>query len=142
MGETVLITSGAGFVGSSLALLFKREHPKSRVIAFDNLRRRGSELNLIRLKQAGVEFVHGDIRNPEDLESVGGISLLVDCAAEPSVLAGYGGSPNYVIRTNLDGAVNCLEHARRHQELRSNIAGGTQIPGWSQTLEIRDPRVN
>ncbi len=115
MRESILVTGGAGFVGSSLSMLFKRDHPEIRVIAFDNLRRRGSELNLGRLKQMGVEFVHGDIRNPEDLEAIGDVGLLIDCAAEPSVLAGYGGSPSYVIRTNLDGTINCLEFARKHK---------------------------
>ena len=37
------------------------------VIAFDNLRRRGSEMNLPRLKAEGVRFVHGDVRSLADL---------------------------------------------------------------------------
>ena len=71
------------------------------VVALDNLKRRGSELNLERLKSGGVEFVHGDIRQSADLEEVGGIDLLIECSAEPSVLAGYDSSPRYVIDTNL-----------------------------------------
>jgi nucleoside-diphosphate-sugar epimerase len=45
----ILITGGAGFVGSHLSLSFKREKPDSTVIAFDNLKHRGSELALQRL---------------------------------------------------------------------------------------------
>ena len=41
--------------------------PYVRLIALDNLHRRGSELNLPRLARAGVRFVHGDIRSLEDL---------------------------------------------------------------------------
>jgi nucleoside-diphosphate-sugar epimerase len=37
----ILITGGADFVGSHLALLFKRDMPDSIVIALDNLKRRG-----------------------------------------------------------------------------------------------------
>lgn len=112
---TVLVTGGAGFVGSNLALMFKRDHADRRVVALDNLRRRGSELALPRLRAGGVEFQHGDIRNPEDLAEVGAFDLLLECSAEPSVHAGYDGSPDYLIHTNLVGTKNCLEAARRHR---------------------------
>ncbi len=110
--KSVLITGGCGFVGSSLALLCKERRPDSRIVCLDNLRRRGSELNIPRLKAAGIEFLHGDVRDRADLEAAGDIDLLVECSAEPSVLAGYGASPDYVIDTNLTGAINCLELAR------------------------------
>jgi CDP-paratose 2-epimerase len=110
----LLITGGAGFVGSSLALAFRRDHPDWKVVAFDNLKRRGSELAISRLRAAGVEFHHGDVRCADDLEALGPVDLLIECSAEPSVHAGYQDAPNYVISTNLGGTVNCLEHLRRH----------------------------
>ena len=55
----ILVTGGAGFVGSHLALALKEKFSSSNVIALDNLKRRGSELNLSRLSQGGVEFMHG-----------------------------------------------------------------------------------
>lgn len=113
--ETILITGGAGFVGSNLSVCFKKEYPYSRILAFDNLRRRGSELNIPRLRENGVEFFHGDIRYPEDLELGCKVDLLLECSAEPSVLAGYGESPQYLIDTNLVGAINCLEVARKNR---------------------------
>jgi CDP-paratose 2-epimerase len=61
-----------------------------------------------------VEFIHGDIRSMDDLASVGPANILVEASAEPSVHAGYGGDANYAIHTNLFGAANCLEYARRH----------------------------
>ena len=110
----ILITGGAGLVGSHLALSFKRENPDSTVIAFDNLKRRGSELALHRLAAGGVEFRHGDIRNPEDLADTGSFDLLIECSAEPSVQAGLYGGERYLINTNLIGTINCLDHAHRH----------------------------
>ena len=110
----ILITGGAGFVGSQLALRFKEANPAARVVAFDNLRRRGAELNLPLFRKRGIDFAHGDIRLFSDLEDVGaGFDLIVDAAAEPSVLAGLTGSPLYVTGANLTGSLNCLEMARR-----------------------------
>jgi len=114
MKKTILITGGAGFVGSNLALSFIKKYPSLSIIVLDNLKRRGSELNLPRLKEAGIHFLHGDIRNPEDLVTEP-FDVLLECSAEPSVLAGFGESPAYVINTNLIGTVNCLEAARKYQ---------------------------
>jgi CDP-paratose 2-epimerase len=110
----ILITGGAGFVGSHLGLRFKQENPDSTVVAFDNLKRRGSELALHRLAAGGVEFRHGDVRNPEDLADTGSFDLLVECSAEPSAQAGLYGGERYLVNTNLIGTVNCLDCARRH----------------------------
>ncbi len=110
--ERVLVTGGAGFVGSHVALALKGKWTQARVTAFDNLHRRGSELNLPRLREAGVEFVHGDIRSLADLTGLEKPDLIVECSAEPSAQAGYGGSPAYLIDTNLIGCYHCLELAR------------------------------
>lgn len=101
-------------MGSALALQFKQAYPACRVIALDNLKRRGSELNLPRLRQACVEFVHGDIRNAEDFDALPPVEAVVEASAEPSVLAGLTSAPDYLINTNLSGTVNCLNYARRH----------------------------
>ena len=116
MHERILITGGAGFAGSALAMSIKRRFPDTTVYAFDNLKRRGSEINLPRLRAAGVEFVHGDVRSLPDLLAVPKTpDLLIEASAEPSAQAGYGGSPQYLIDTNLSGCYNCLELARRNQ---------------------------
>lgn len=109
----VLITGGAGFVGSNLAVSLAGRHPEWEVLALDNLYRRGSQLNLPRLEEAGVEFVRGDVREPADLERLDGISALIECSAEPSVMSGVDGDTGYLVHTNLTGAYNCLELARR-----------------------------
>lgn len=112
--ERILITGGCGFAGSNLALKLRSDYPKAKIIAFDNLKRRGSELNVQRLKDHGVDFIHGDIRVIEDFNEVGEISVLIEAAAEPSVLSGLDSTPDYVINTNLFGTVNCLNYARKY----------------------------
>ena len=111
----VLITGGAGFVGANLAVALKTAFAGLKVTAFDNLKRRGSELNLPRLREHGVQFLHGDIRCREDVADWPKFDLLIDCAAEPSVQAGLDGSPLPLIENNLSGTIYCLETARRHQ---------------------------
>ena len=108
----LLITGGAGFVGAKTAISLSHRHPCWEVTAFDNLRRRGAELNLRRLRVAGVAFVHGDVRVLDDLLCLGELDALLECSAEPSALAGVEGSPDYVVNANLLGAYNWLELAR------------------------------
>jgi CDP-paratose 2-epimerase len=81
----VLITGGAGFVGSNLAILFREAFPGLRVTVPDNLRRRGSELNLPRLAKAGILFRHGDVRIADDFADLPRFDLLIDCSSESSV---------------------------------------------------------
>jgi CDP-paratose 2-epimerase len=109
----VLVTGGAGFIGANVAIGLAAPHPDWEIQALDNLKRRGSELNLPRLREAGVLFEHGDVRVLDDLVGLGEVDAVVECSAEPSALAGFDGSPDYVIKSNLLGAYNCLELARR-----------------------------
>ena len=109
MSRRILITGGAGFVGANVAVGLAARHPDWELVALDNLRRRGSELNLPRLREHGVTFVHGDVRVLDDVLGAGEPDAIVECSAEPSVLAGG----DYVVQSNLVGAYHCLELARR-----------------------------
>jgi CDP-paratose 2-epimerase len=104
------VTGGAGFVGANVAVALRTRHPDWEVAALDNLHRRGSELNLDRLRAAGVEFVKGDVRERADIEAAGPFTAMVECSAEPSVMA----SPDVLVPINLFGAHNCFDVARSH----------------------------
>ena len=92
-------------------MTLRREFPGTEIVAMDNLYRRGSELNVPRLEQAGVQFHRGDVRDANAFPP-GSFDVLIECSAEPSVLAGQDGSPDYVFQTNLVGAYQCLEKTR------------------------------
>ena len=110
--KNLLITGGAGFIGSNLAVGFKQKYPQLKVCALDNLSRRGSKLNLPRLKENNIKFIRADVRNPKDLNLDFDADLMIECSAEPSVMAGLD-DPLYIINNNLVGTVNCLELCRK-----------------------------
>lgn len=112
---SILITGGCGFIGSNLAVAFRKRG--DRVVVLDNLSRRGSEILLERVRAAGAEFVRGDIREPQDLEQVAGpIDLLIECSAEPSVLVGVNGNDaEFMVQNNLVGSLHCFEFARKRR---------------------------
>lgn len=111
----ILVCGGAGFVGSSICMYLSEKYPDYKILSFDNLRRRGSELNISKLTKQGITFIHGDIRNKEDLENIPFFDVLIDASAEPSVLAGLDSNPNYVIQNNLIGTINCLQICHKYK---------------------------
>jgi CDP-paratose 2-epimerase len=135
----LLITGGAGFVGSNLAVSLANRHPDWDVLALDNLYRKGSELNLPRLEGAGVEFVEGDVREPGQLQRLPELTALIECSAEPSVMSGVNGDTGYLVHTNLTGAYNCLELARRDGAFVVFLSTSRVYPVEPQTrLELEE----
>ena len=61
MKKNLLITGGAGFVGSNLAIFLKKHLPDCRILCLDNLQRRGTRMNIARLKDHGISFIKGDV---------------------------------------------------------------------------------
>jgi CDP-paratose 2-epimerase len=109
----VLITGICGFVGSRMARIFREQMADVQITGIDNLSRRGAETNLAVLRGLGCAFVHGDVRNAEDVAELAPADWIVDCAANPSVLAGINGGSGQLVAHNLVGTLNLLEKCRR-----------------------------
>jgi len=109
----ILITGAAGFVGYQIARYCKEYYANATLIGIDNLSRRGSEHNVPLLKELGCSFFHGDIRNKEDVDDLPKADWVIDCAANPSVLAGLKGSSFGLINNNLIGTIYLLEKCKR-----------------------------
>ncbi len=111
----VLITGICGFAGGAVALELQRLIEGLEIIGFDNLSRPGSERNRHALQAKGIRFLHGDLRNPSDLENLPKVDWVIDAAANPSVLAGVTGvaSSRQLMEHNLVGTLHLLECCKR-----------------------------
>lgn len=113
--NTVLITGGAGFIGSHLAeRLLAR--PGTRVKILDNLSRTGGQFNLdwLRTKDAAnnLEFIHADVRDANAVNlAMAGVSEVYHLAAQGSVTSSIA-DPLTDIQVNALGTLNVLEAAR------------------------------
>jgi CDP-paratose 2-epimerase len=109
----ILITGVCGFVGSRLAEYLVNAFDGLHLIGIDNLSRRGSETNLPLLHKIGCNFIHGDIRSKDDITALPVVDWIIDCAANPSVLAGIEGGTSQLVGHNLIGTLNLLEKCRQ-----------------------------
>jgi CDP-paratose 2-epimerase len=118
LAAPVLITGGAGFIGSNLAdKLLSAGQP---VIVYDNLSRSGSEINLARLTRKHgslLQVVEGDIRNYDRLESAVCISDAVFHFAAQVAVTESLTDPRLDFDVNVRGTINVLEaiRATRHR---------------------------
>jgi|TARA_B110000438_G_scaffold287219_1_gene319283 CDP-paratose 2-epimerase len=113
----ILITGGCGFVGSNLAIYFKKNKIGTKVDSLDNLSRRGSLLNLKRLKKDKIKNFKIDISNNSEITKLPKYDLIVDCSAESSVEVSKS-EVDRVFNTNLVGTFNILKKCAKD---KSNI---------------------
>jgi CDP-paratose 2-epimerase len=113
MTRKVVITGGAGFIGSNLAKRLLEEGAFVRVV--DNLSRPGVEHNLRMLRGLGgdFEFIRGDVRNRDFVANIASdIDEIYHLAAQVAVTTSID-DPRADLETNLLGTFNVLEAARR-----------------------------
>jgi dTDP-glucose 4,6-dehydratase len=112
----VLVTGGAGFIGSNFVHYWLEEHPQDAVIVLDALTYAGSRANLVSLEGRGsFRFVHGDICDESlvlSLLRADKIDTVVHFAAETHVDRSIGG-PDVFVATNVVGTHCMLKAARQ-----------------------------
>jgi CDP-paratose 2-epimerase len=113
----ILITGICGFAGSCIAKTLLQNHINFEILGLDNFSRKGSESNISDLTELGIELIRGDIRFQSDIDNLPIVDWVIDCAANPSVLAGLDGqtSSRQLMEHNLQGTINLLEYCKNHK---------------------------
>ncbi len=126
----ILVTGGAGFIGSHLVCALVRQRRAVRVL--DDFST-GKEHNLASVIDQ-IEVVHGSVVDPRVVEqAMKGVRLVYHEAARPSVVLSFE-QPALVHEVNATGTLNVLEAARRAKVERLVLASSSSVYG--------DPEVN
>jgi len=128
----ILVTGGAGFIGSALVRGLLRESGSARVVVLDNLST-SKEENLAEVLEQ-VEFHRADIRDYETIQGLfRGSELVFHLAAIPSVPRSIS-QPELSHQVNIDGAFNVLLAAQRAGVRRLVYASSSSAYGDTPTL--------
>ena len=137
----ILITGGAGFIGTHLAKHFADRG--DRIAVLDNLSRRGSELNLRWLEERipGLEFIRGDVRDAATVvRAAQGREAIFHLAAQVAVTTSVT-NPREDFEINAIGTFNALEAARTSKSNPIFIYTSTNkvYGGMEQATVVEDP---
>lgn len=112
MIRRILVTGGAGFIGSAFVRLLLRSYPDLQVVTLDKLTYSGNLQNLEGLDESRHSFCHGDIADPDAVaNAMEGCDAVVNFAAESHVDRSLMGVEDFV-RTNIQGVDTLLRMAR------------------------------
>lgn len=112
--KRIIVTGGAGFIGSNFVHWVVDNQPDVHVTVLDALTYAGNKENLTGIPADRMEFVHGDICDAELLELiVPDADAIVHFAAE-SHNDNSIADPEPFVRTNVEGTYRLLEAARKH----------------------------
>ncbi len=117
MSKTILITGGAGFIGSNFVPYFAAKYPEYNIINLDKLTYAGNLENLAECESmSNYTFVHGDICDRELIDKLfaehdirGVIHFAAESHVDNSIKC-----PDAFIKTNINGTFNLVDAARRH----------------------------
>jgi dTDP-glucose 4,6-dehydratase len=126
----ILVTGGAGFIGSNFVRHVLTAHPDDAVVNFDKLTYAGNLENLRDVeKDPRYRFVRGDIGNrAQVLEAMEGVEAVVHFAAETHVDRSNAGAAEF-LSTNVTGTFTLLEAARELKVARFVAIGTDEVYG-------------
>lgn len=134
----MLITGGAGFIGSNFVHYMLQHHPEHPIVNFDALTYAGNLESLRDIEDhPSYRFVKGDITTPDDVERAMqlGVDVIVNFAAESHVDRSIM-DPGVFAKTNVLGTQVLLDAARRHGVKKYLQVSTDEVYG---TLSPSDP---
>ena len=139
----ILITGGCGFVGSNLAIYLKKKIRNAQISSLDNLVRKGSKLNKIRLKNHNIKNYNFNIEKFDKFKKLPKFDLIIDCCAEPAIEASKK-EINRVFNTNLIGTFNVLKKCLKEKTniiflSSSRVYSINKLRGIIRSLKILKP---
>ncbi len=150
--KTILVTGGAGFIGSHVIRLMVNKYPNYRIVNFDKLTYAGNLKNLTDVENASnYVFVKGDICDRQDLKNAFeqyNVSDVIHLAAESHVDRSIEGPMEFVM-TNVVGTVNLLQQAKDswsgdnhvfHHVSTDEVYGSLGAEGLFEETTSYDPR--
>jgi dTDP-glucose 4,6-dehydratase len=145
-GSRILVTGGAGFIGSNFVRWFLDRFPRSHVVVLDALTYAGRRENLEGLPSSSLTFIHGDIRDPEAVSrAISGCDWVLNFAAESHVDRSIE-APGEFIQTDVYGVFVLCEAARQQRGLRRLVQISTDevygevLEGWATETWPLEPR--
>jgi dTDP-glucose 4,6-dehydratase len=112
--DRILVTGGAGFIGSNFIRRFLKGHREAEIVNLDKLTYAGNPKNLEGLGGRNYRFMKGDICEEKAVEgAIGGCDAVVNFAAETHVDRSIESGGDFV-RTNVCGTYVLLEKAKEH----------------------------
>ncbi len=130
MGQTILVTGGAGFIGSNLVRYILENRPDDRVINLDGLTYAGNMESLAEfVDDPRHEFVHGDINDAEKLDTImPKADVVLHLAAESHVDRSIH-NPSLFLQTNIIGTQCMLDSAKKHEIKRFVYVSTDEVYG-------------
>lgn len=135
----ILVTGGAGFIGSNFVRYWLAHHDDASIVVLDALTYAGSKANLKGVDAKRVAFIRGDITNPAAVKfAMNDIDVVVHFAAESHVDRSIADSQIF-LKTNILGTQTLLEEARRRdgQIVRFHHISTDEVFGALSLLESR-----
>jgi dTDP-glucose 4,6-dehydratase len=112
-GSRILVTGGAGFIGSNWVRMAHARYPDTHLVVLDLLTYAGNRANLAGLDESRITFIQGDIRNPKAVaRAMDGCDLVLNFAAESMVDRSIDDPGSFVL-TDTYGVFILLEEARK-----------------------------